>query len=63
MERYLQVSKVSKLLDCNKNFVYQLIRDGRLQAINLGQRQTRISSDSLVAFLRDSKVDPEQYFE
>lgn len=59
-QRYLQVPKVAKMLDCNKQFIYELIRDGRISAINLGQRQTRVSVESLMAFLKANRVEPGQ---
>lgn len=48
------------MLDCNKQFIYELIRDGRISAINLGQRQTRVSVESLMAFLKANRVEPGQ---
>lgn len=60
---FIQVSKAAKILDCSKEFIHQLVRDGKLSAINLGQRMTRISCESLLEFVKNSKVDPEKYYE
>lgn len=41
-KEFLTVGDVSKLLDCSKRTVYYLIENGKLNAVNLGERMTRI---------------------
>ena len=60
---YFQISKVAKRLDCSKDFVHQLIRDKKLAEINLRKRATRVSLASLNRFIKEHKVDPENYYE
>jgi len=51
MEQLLRVPRVAKLLDVSKKRVYNLIAEGKLEAINLGVRQTRITRESLEAYI------------
>lgn len=62
-KEFLQVSKVAHMLDCSHDYVHALIRDGKLQAIGLGQRATRVSRDSLMRLIEVSKIDPNAYYE
>lgn len=36
MEKIYTVSEVSKILKVNKNFVYEMIKQGRLKAVKIG---------------------------
>lgn len=49
----LRVPRVAKLLDVSRKRVYQLIQEGRLEAVRLGPRQTRILRDSLDAYIEE----------
>ena len=51
MEPLIRVPRVAKLLDVSKKRVYNLIQEGKLEAINLGVRQTRITRESLAAYV------------
>ncbi|KPL08201.1 hypothetical protein AMJ85_08635 [candidate division BRC1 bacterium SM23_51] len=51
MEQLLRVPRVAKLLDVSKKRVYNLIQEGKLEAVNLGIRQTRITRESLEAYV------------
>lgn len=51
MEQLLRVPRVAKLLDVSKKRVYNLIQEGKLEAINLGVRQTRVTRESLEAYV------------
>lgn len=48
----LRVSTVADLLDVSDKRVYELIRKGHLEAVNLGVRQTRVLRPSLETYLR-----------
>lgn len=61
--QYVQVSKAAKMLDCSSEFIHQLIRDKKLEAINLGQRMTRVSRNSLAKLINEAKIDPINYYE
>lgn len=43
MEQLLTVLDVSKLLKTNKQFVYKIIKDGKLKAITVGSMKIRYS--------------------
>lgn len=43
MNRLLTVSEVAKILGVNRNFVYRLIKDGKLQAYKVGSLKLRES--------------------
>ena len=47
MTELLRVYRVAKILDVTKKRVYNLIQEGKLEAIKLGPRQTRITRQSL----------------
>lgn len=49
MNQLLEVSEVSKLLRCNKNKVYELIKSGQLQGLKLGRM--KVSTIELDNFL------------
>ena len=51
MEQLLRVPRVAKLLDVSKKRIYNLIHEGKLEAVNLGVRQTRITRESLEAYV------------
>lgn len=60
--QFIQVSKAARALDCSNDFILTLIRDKKLTAINLGQRMTRVSVESLESFIAKNKLDPEKYY-
>ncbi|SEM82109.1 DNA binding domain-containing protein, excisionase family [Syntrophus gentianae] len=60
-DRFISVQAVADMLSCTEHHVYDLIRDGRLQAIKIGQRALRISWNSLQDFIATAHVDPEDY--
>ena len=51
MEQLLRVPSVAKLLDVSKKRIYNLIQEGKLEAVNLGIRQTRITRESLQSYI------------
>ena len=46
-----RVPRVAKLLDVSKKRVYQLVQEGRLEAIRLGPRQMRILKGSVERYI------------
>lgn len=61
-EKYLAVNTVADILSCRVRTIYEMIRDGKLQAIRLGSKHYRISEKSLQDFIESSRVDPEEFF-
>ena len=55
------VHSVAKKLCCTEKHVYDLINDGKLEAIRLGKRAVRVSKTSVVAFIDKNKIDPDEY--
>lgn len=47
----LHVRRVAQLLDVTRKRVYALIQEGRLEAVRLGPHQTRVTRDSLDAYV------------
>lgn len=43
-------------------YVYTLIKEGRLTAIRIGSRAIRISEKSLTGFIDSNRVDPDEFF-
>jgi excisionase family DNA binding protein len=57
-DRYLPMHQVAEKLCCPKQYIYTLIKEGRLTAIRIGSRAIRISEKSLTGFIESNKVDP-----
>jgi excisionase family DNA binding protein len=59
---YLTTGEVAKRIRGTTQHVRQLIRSGRLTAIDIakgdGRPRFRVSEDSLASFLRDAEVKP-----
>lgn len=53
LHQLLEVSEVAKLLKCNKNKVYELIKSGQLQGLKLGRM--KVSSIELNNFFERNK--------
>ena len=47
----MRVQRVARILDVTKKRVYNLITEGKLEAVKLGPRQTRITKQSLEKYL------------
>lgn len=60
MHELLEVSEVAKLLKCNRNKVYDLIKSGQLQGLKLGRMKiTTIELENfLVRNLGKDLTDP-----
>lgn len=58
---YYTVPEVAALLKFKKNFIYDLINQGRLKAIKLSERRTRVTSDALNDFINGENVNNLSY--
>jgi excisionase family DNA binding protein len=56
--KFLKVKVVAKYLSCSTDYIYALIRNGNLEAVNLGERQTRIPEKSLREFVKGKRIAP-----
>jgi excisionase family DNA binding protein len=61
-DRYLAVNRVAEILGCTERYAYEMVKDGKLRAIRLGNRAIRISEKSLQEFIKSNIVDPDEYF-
>ena len=61
-KKYIQVQHVAERLDCSKKRVYELIKNGKLEAIRIGPRGIRVAIDELDRFIEQNRIDPEEYF-
>lgn len=62
----LQIRTVADLLACTKRHIYVLIRQGELEAYQVGTAPNsplKVSKASLKKFMERQKIDPEKYFE
>ena len=48
----LRVKKVACVMDVTPKRVYNLIMEGKLEAVKLGPRQTRVTRQSLVRYIK-----------
>ena len=62
-KEYFQVSKAAHMLDCSQDFIHSLIRAGRLEAITLGTKATRVSKQSLIKMIEEARINPEDYYQ
>ncbi len=61
-DRYLTVSRVGNILCCSDQFIYKLIKEGKITALRLGIRAIRISEKSLHEFIDSNLLFPDDYF-
>lgn len=47
------VPEVRVILKVRKGYVYEMVRDGRLRAVQLGERGLRVTEDALKEFLAE----------
>ena len=52
--RLLRVEEAAFLLDCSKRHVFTLIASGKLRAIKLSVRATRIPASEIERFVREN---------
>jgi excisionase family DNA binding protein len=53
MDELYRITRVAKILDCHCKNVYYLIRQGKLKALRMGPRQTRVSKTSLEKYIQE----------
>lgn len=58
---YYTVPEVAALLKFKKNYIYDLIGQGRLKAIRVSERRTRISVDALAEFISSANINNLSY--
>ena len=61
--RYMTMESVAEILSCTERHVYNLVVEGRLEAIKIGSRAVRISEKSLHDFIDTSRVNPEDLYD
>lgn len=61
-DKFISVEKIMEILSCKEGHVYNLIQEGELSAIKIGQRALRVSENSLNDFIARRRVNPEDYF-
>lgn len=61
-DRYVTANRVAETLGCTERYVYEMVKDGKLKAIRLGNRAIRISGKSLQEFIEANTVNPDEYF-
>lgn len=60
-QQLLTVAEAADRLQMTNDGVYKLIKRGRLRAIRLSERKTRIAADSLDAYIAASQAWADQY--
>ncbi|MBN1867928.1 helix-turn-helix domain-containing protein [Candidatus Sumerlaeota bacterium] len=50
-----RVYRVAKLLDVSKKRVYQMVHEGKLDAVRLGPRSMRITHESIERFITEGR--------
>jgi excisionase family DNA binding protein len=62
-DRYMTIQAVAEMLSCTERHIYDLIREGALQAIKVSGRMVRISEQSLNTFIETRRIDPESLYD
>jgi len=60
--QFMYVKRAALALCCTEKHIYNLIRDGKIEAIRLGKRGLRVSRSSVFEFIRQNRVDPMDYY-
>ena len=61
-ETLIHVRTAARTLCCTPRHIYQLIRDGKIVAIRVGSTNYRVVKESVDKFIKDARVDPEDYY-
>lgn len=61
-ETLIHVRTAARTLCCTPWHIYQLIRDGKIVAIRVGSTNYRVVKESVDKFIKDARVDPEDYY-
>jgi len=61
-QAFVCIKTASIFLGVSEKGVYNMIRDGKLEAIRIGTRGLRISRISIESFIHKNRVDPVQLF-
>lgn len=56
MEEMWRVYRVAKLLDVSKKRIYQMVQEGKIDAIRLGPRSMRITRASIDKFITEGRT-------
>jgi excisionase family DNA binding protein len=56
MENLCRVKTAARILDCTTKNIYYLIRQGKIDAMRLGPRQTRITKSSIEKLIKESRI-------
>lgn len=60
-DRLIYVRNAAERLCCTEAHVYQMIADGKLSAVRLGPRALRVFEKSVDEFIRQHKINAEDY--
>ena len=55
MQDLMRVYRVAKLLDVSKKRIYQMVQEGKLDAVRLGPRSMRIPRESIDHFIETGR--------
>lgn len=62
-DKLLLTNIAADRLGCTTAHIYNLVRDGHIDAVRIGKRGIRISEQSLDAFIQSRIIDPDEFFE
>lgn len=61
-EKLIHVKTAAQMLCCTTRHVYNLVRDGKIEAVRVGPRGMRIKKSSMDQFLQENTIDPEEFY-
>lgn len=61
-EKLIHVKTAAQMLCCTTRHVYNLVRDGEIEAVRVGPRGMRIKKTSVDQFLQTNTIAPEDFY-
>lgn len=61
-EKLIHVKTATQMLCCTTMHVYNLVRDGRIEAVRVGPRGMRIKKASVDQFIQENTIAPEDFY-
>lgn len=62
MSSFMSVKRAAARLDVTRRHIYNLIQDGKIEAIRIGEKGLRVSVQSLDEFVSSRLVDPQDRY-
>ena len=62
VEKLIYVNVAARMLACTPRHIYNMVQTGDLAAIRIGPRGLRIKKASVVDFIKNNEINPDDYY-